>query len=336
MAFNSVNGSSGFTPPSKDETLEQIYSIEEQSKKWFIASPYAFEFTDTDSMRWLLNLPINPRNLQITTHYATNVITTLYGTVEEHSEQRYFDITIEGTTGMAPKYKGFETPTDGNKNSDSTTTSLGRALSNRVIQPIKNAISAHAPATIEKSQSDSISTGRRVQRTLSGTVSAFTSGFSTDFTQNATQAVTGILTKTNKFAAGESTGLYTGETGYAAFHRLYRFFLQHKKTIMEKNNTNPLLFKCYKDAVKYKCVPTNFTLIRSVESPMLYNYQITLRAYDLEPLGKDGAITNTLESRKAELGLDGITTNSLFNILSKTVASTSAFIGTAKSLDGSN
>ncbi|CAM6003882.1 unnamed protein product [Sphagnum balticum] len=33
-----------------------------------------------------------------------NVIPTLYGTVEEHSDVRYYDIVIEGTTGMAPKF----------------------------------------------------------------------------------------------------------------------------------------------------------------------------------------------------------------------------------------
>ena len=43
-------------------------------------------------------------NLNITTHWATNVISTMYGTVEEHSEQRYYDIQISGTTGMAPRY----------------------------------------------------------------------------------------------------------------------------------------------------------------------------------------------------------------------------------------
>jgi hypothetical protein len=35
------------------------------------------------------------------------MIPTLYGTVEEHSDVRYFDIVIEGNTGIAPRFTGI-------------------------------------------------------------------------------------------------------------------------------------------------------------------------------------------------------------------------------------
>src|SRR6185369_1371883 len=66
---------------------------------WFTAKPYGFKFTPRAGKAMTMFLPIAPSNLTISTGFATNAIPTLYGTVEEHSPVRYYDITIEGTTG---------------------------------------------------------------------------------------------------------------------------------------------------------------------------------------------------------------------------------------------
>src|SRR4051812_8540541 len=71
---------------------------------WFTAKPYGFRFTPKEGQVKVMYLPIGPSNLTITTHFATSITPTIYGTVEEHSPVRYFDIAIEGTTGMAPKF----------------------------------------------------------------------------------------------------------------------------------------------------------------------------------------------------------------------------------------
>src|SRR5690349_19439102 len=81
---------------------EGTYSLESQN--WYSAKPYGFKASLRDGRTVVMFLPISPSNLTISTNFATNLIPTLYGTVEEHSEIRYFDITIEGTTGMAPKF----------------------------------------------------------------------------------------------------------------------------------------------------------------------------------------------------------------------------------------
>jgi hypothetical protein len=82
--------------------MDKIYKVESQN--WYSAKPYGFKMNTRDGATFTMFLPISPSNLNISTNFATNLIPTLYGTIEEHSEVRYYDITIEGTTGMAPKF----------------------------------------------------------------------------------------------------------------------------------------------------------------------------------------------------------------------------------------
>jgi hypothetical protein len=81
-----------------------LYSIAYNLTNWYQALPYGFKNVRRDGSVRIMFLPISPSNIQVVTHYATNIVPTLYGTVEEHSEQRYFDITISGTTGFSPRY----------------------------------------------------------------------------------------------------------------------------------------------------------------------------------------------------------------------------------------
>ena len=103
--------------------MEKIYKTNPDTGQtsfrhnWYKQKPYAIVFTGRGKGPETFYLPISPSNLSITTHWATNIISTMYGTVEEHSEQRYYDISIVGTTGMSPRYYkpiGFQKlPNDG-------------------------------------------------------------------------------------------------------------------------------------------------------------------------------------------------------------------------------
>ena len=93
------------TSPLSGE-MEKFYVTNDDKVRtnWYRQRPYAFRFTNRNGVANTFYLPIAPSNITINTHFATNVITTMYGTVEEHSEQRYYDITIAGTTAMMPRY----------------------------------------------------------------------------------------------------------------------------------------------------------------------------------------------------------------------------------------
>jgi hypothetical protein len=229
--------------------------------------PYGFIFSprDTNDDRKIMYLPINPSNLNIITHFATNIIPTIFGTVEEHSPVRYYDISIEGTTGIGPKY-------------------VQPANYGEYITPLLGRSSFVINQNID------------IGGFLSQTIST---------ANNVTKSVSNIL-------GGNSpvTGLKLDQTGYAAFHNLYRFLLAHKKdiiynTITDSSSPNaPLVFFSRKDENQYNVVIKSFSLKRDKENPMLYYYSIIMRGYDLNKFDafKRSGSVNTL----ASLGLDGI------------------------------
>jgi len=253
------------------KTLDDIYSI--SSDDWYSAKPYGFKFQYKQKNRYMVMfLPIGPSNININTNFATNIIPTLYGTVEEHSPVRYYDISIEGTTGMAPKYispKHVSDPAEASKISKDRTT--GRSS----FTVSKNALGIF-PKTLNL-----------VQQTIDKAADILSSP------------------KTE-------LGVNNDNSGYVAFHNLYRFLLLYKKNILEESEEKePLIFFNYKDNNEYYVTIKNFSLRRSAENPMLYYYSIQMRAYNLRSIGGN-KIEYDLKNRIKELGLDGVTSSSLF------------------------
>lgn len=252
-----------------------IYNTDESKKagasskgtsleNWYKQLPYGFRFRGMD-----FYLPIAPSNLNITTHFATNVISTMYGTVEEHSEQRYYDITISGTTGMSPRYYKAV-------GQESTVPSVvGRAGF-----PIKSKIGGNLGGFFKRTQA---------------------------LVQNSLNQVSDLLGESDP-----STGIDLQRTGYAAFHNFYKFLLLHKKvatgqSTVGKGSKN-LIFLNYKDQSQYNVAIQTFQLTRDASNPMLYNYNISMRAYNLQTVDSDD-VRPSVGARLADLGLNGINTS---------------------------
>lgn len=243
-------------------------------ENWYKQKPYAFRFRGQT-----FYLPISPSNLNIATHFATNVISTMYGTVEEHSEQRYFDITISGTTGMSPRYYKVQ-------NSEPTKSKvIGRAG-----LPIKDGFSGALGGFFKRTQA---------------------------MVENTLNQVSDLIGEDEP-----TTGVDLQKTGYAAFHNFYKFLLLHKKHIMGQDKAGSigsgnsfLHFINYKDNNQYDVAIQNFQLTRDASNPMLYNYNITMRAYNLRSADAK-EIKNDISLRADELGLAGLETTSVFAKLS--------------------
>jgi hypothetical protein len=299
--------------------LNSIYKL--QPWNWYKTYPYGFEYRGrkegTPLKMWL---PINPSNINTVTHFATNVVTTLYGVVEEHSEVRYYDITIQGTTGFAPAHympEGLpEAQWSSNTVLPKTTTEGGENLSPN---PLSGVFTVATPT-----DSPFAPTGR----------SAFVYNPAMPI-RGFGQQIAGVWnqndsTKNNLINGSVNyNGVPALKTGYVAFHNLYRLFLTYKKDIAAngpKKHTS-LIFLNFKDNVKYDCAPKTFTLTRSAESPMLYNYSITLRAYNLRDINiKDRDVTATYTDKLAALGLDGIT-GSAFSTMRNTAGAVRTIVG---------
>ena len=247
-------------------------------QNWYQSKPYAFK-AKRDAQSYIFYLPINPKNINIVTHFATNVIATLYGTVEEHSEQRYFDITISGTTGFAPQFteefssEGVSTPKGGRKRYDDFSIfSITGGFAGKTVGKLQNAL-------------------------------------------NQAKIALSTIGNTNNY----KTGVFNNSSGYVAFHNFYKFLLQYKKDTVASGSlatspvesmgsttapNPPLLFVNYKDNNQYSCAIQRFTLERSAEDPMLYNYSIQMRAYNLSPITTGRS--PDLSTRYKDLGLDEV------------------------------
>lgn len=293
MAFFSLNDIFGSKKPTgaqpqlgfTDTGSDGLPGYKVIKSNWFTAKPYGFKFTPRTGKPMVMFLPIAPSNLTIATGFATNTIATLYGTVEEHSPVRYYDITIEGTTGMAPKFVDV----------DQTTQNLGRST-----YPVAQSLTGIAGGFFSKT----LAIAEKIRNTASDLI-------------NGPQT--------------PNTGVYVNQTGYAAFHNLYRFLLKYKEDASgDANSTvprksHPLTFFNYKDNNQYDVVVRNFSLRRSADNPMLYFYSITLRGYNLRSVS-DSAKDTTADRLKL-LGLDGVDGSSILGKIKGTSNKVKGILG---------
>jgi hypothetical protein len=194
-------------------------------------------------------------------------VATLGSTIEQHTHQRYFDIGIAGTTGIAPKnLPAVLTAKDANI--------AGALNTENTDVDINENFSASNRKSYDLNYFPQINT-------------AILGGFLSSIYNKASNVVNRAVDvgRTYKFESGVGDSV----SGYVAFHNLYRFFLAYKKSAADgtsaHSDSSPLMFLNFKDNNKYSCVINAFTLERSSDNPMLYNYSIQLRAYDLKDLG---------------------------------------------------
>lgn len=270
-----IKGGSNNSAPDSEVQLEDTslggnYKL--TSRNWYTAKPYGFKINiKGQKLPITMFLPISPSNLTINTHFATNLIPTLYGTVEEHSDIRYFDIAIEGTTGFAPKF-----------------------VQPQLAEPHDAFVST-------------VSSGR-ASFTISETFTA-----SGAFPKTMA-ALNQIKQKATDFFDGgpkAQKGLIDGNSGYVAFHNLYRLLLKYKKDASGisgggRRTKHPITFFNYKDNNEYDVVIKGFSMKRSAENPMLYSYSIQMTGYNLRTTASMVVAGFDLLERERDLGLDGV------------------------------
>lgn len=272
--------------------MDKTYKVESQN--WYSAKPYGFKMTTRDGGTFTMFLPINPSNLNIQTPFATNLVATLYGTVEEHSDVRYYDITIEGTTGFAPK---FVEPGAGQ---DSSILYSQLRKEGRATTPIASSISA----------------GGFFAKTLS---------IANQIKNKAADLLDG--------GVKPQTGINADNSGYVAFHNLYRFLLQYKKDAAgtggstAQRHQHPLTFFNYKDNNQYDVVVRGFTMRKSADNPMLYYYSIQLRGYNLKAI--TAPIDDSLTQRLKDLGLNGVDSSSVLGDIKSISSQAKSIIGSS-------
>ena len=261
-----------------NDKQEDIYNVD--TTNWYKTLPYGFVFysraignkdekTGKDvpiTKGKIFYLPISPQNITVTTHFATNVVTTLYGVVEEHSPVRFYDMTISGTTGIAPKYV--------REKGNSKSSFLGTVAS------------SFSP--------DSYQTSGR---------SAFDNALSIDL--GAINTIVDSVNELAGYTTGISPS-NSGYAAFHNFYRYLMLYKKDAAGVGKAGNVkkkvpHQLSFLNYKDGIKYDCAIQSFTLVRDTENPMLYKYSIKARCYNLRNVNGDPQGINQFE----KLGLLG-------------------------------
>lgn len=303
--------SNDLAPGSLDVT-SGFGTYENNPANWYSAKPYGFRYNTRTGDQFVMFLPISPSNTTITTNFAVNIIPTLYGTVEEHSDIRYYEIAIEGTTGIAPQ---FTTPSY-NGPSSSNNDSVNYA-------DLKQPGRASFP----------INSNVALGGFFSNTVSQVS-----NLLNQANKAVTAIGGLFGANSPKPETALYTDQTGYVAFHNLYRFLKRYKQNAaglkldgtpgLPQSPTHPLTFFNYKDGNEYDVAIKSFTMRKSADNPMLYNYSIVMRGYNLRTSGSQ-LPTDDLTNRLQDLGLNGVKSSTLFSSIKGATNAAKAVVGGA-------
>jgi hypothetical protein len=128
-----------------------------------------------------------------------------------------------------------------------------------------------------------------------------------DLINKALDQASDVLSDVN---APITSGIHDQASGYMAFHNFYRFLLDYKKKVSSgsiPSSGHPLQFINYKDNNAYDVSITNFQLVRDQRSPMLYNYNISMRAYNLR--SSDTALKPPItQINTSDVGLGGVDT----------------------------
>lgn len=295
---NSVKKAVGVTG-----ALSSSNSYEPIVENWYKSLPYAFVATDSTGTKKTFNLPLSPSNISITTHFATNVIATIGGTVEEHAPQRYFDISISGTTGISPQYSS----------EFSALSSLNTEIGGRTAYTPEFSLGAQTGGFFAKTTGQLDNALNRARDILGGSkkhesgVAAASSGYA-------------AFHNFYKFLLKGKSQLSSGGSSIAGF------------SIPGTSKAEPLRFLSYKDNQEYKCAIMRFELVRSADNPMLYNYSIQLRAYGLSSIGSEN--TQSLGDTRLQLlgiGGDSSLLSSFKNKISGAKAGIAAVSGAFKS-----
>ncbi len=186
---------------------------------------------------------IPPSAISVQNIFAINVAATNQGILEEHNGMVFRNIQVSGTTGLWPAKPNRQTVQTG------------------LVAGIGNAIQSLFPATTSAISS-------MVQKA-----------------KNVANAVTGgkdnDLDKSNTKLQGLAN---ISMTGWFQFWQLNNFLIAYSE--YKKNSGNDganirLVFGSKKDNIEYVVTPLNFTLKRDIANPLLYRYDIALKAWDI-------------------------------------------------------
>ena len=239
---------------------------------WYKVFPYQLMIVDeskTPSSQYIYSLPIPPDSLNYSLVSASNVTATLGGVVEETTENVFWQISLAGTTGIAPsraltdKQPNSET---GFRQSYNAGGILGRVV-NSVLGGLNSA----------------------VQR-IDSVASVFKSPTGGD-SAPAFDKLAGALENQPWFTRSAVNGSTDGSNGYTEIHKLHLFLNMYAKLKDDFPKTYKLYFVSQKDNIRWQVILKGFNIQKSVSQPMLYRYSMQFQGFNMDRATNSGQRT---------------------------------------------
>jgi len=219
-------------------------------------SDYKADSDNTNVKQYVYSLPIPPEAISTTMVPASSVTPTLDGYVEETTQTKIWIVSLSGTTGISPNRADSKGETD-------TT----------------------APATKfrETKQNLGLISGAlgRVE-----TMASYAQSIAKDATSGDLVEMTNKLFTTTPIFT--ESAVSKDSNGYTEIHLLHKFLIMYAKEKSIQPNNWQLLFRNYKDGQEFRVVVQDFKVNKTKSSPFLYNYSISFKCWNLQPINNHG------------------------------------------------
>lgn len=215
------------------------------------------QVTYSQEAPWTFTLPIPPQDMTISTPFAVSTQVTMNGIVEEHNGAPIRNISFSGTTGILP---------------------------NRPTAP-QNPLFAITGATKVFNTGILAGTAQSIAGTVEKVASKAAQLFGQGLDFNLLNAQADFIDNP------DAPNTLARNTGYYQF-RVLQQFLEGYATVKKHSDGRDLrlALAIWKDEAVYLVSPVNFEVRRNAADPLLYNYNIQLKAWKRVTLDPPGAI----------------------------------------------
>ncbi|MEM4379058.1 MAG: hypothetical protein QXL01_00025 [Thermoplasmatales archaeon] len=215
-------------------------------------------------------LPIPPQNLTIKPIIASEATPTLGGVVEESSENVMWIINMQGTTGIAVS-RSLNGSTPDRK-------SMAKQFRNTIAATgLLSGVAGQLNTTIAKFGG--------VADSLIDSVKSFKDG---DFVGGIGSAVNAANTAVLPALPYAGSAVQESTNGFTEIQELAKFIDTYNTLKHKEPRKYRLVFRMFKTSQQWNCIINDFTIQRSAQSPNLWRYNITLKAWNLKTVMDNG------------------------------------------------
>lgn len=222
-------------------------------------------------LKYTYTLPIPPQSIAIDMVSASKVDATLGGVVEETSNNVFWTISLSGTTGTAVSRA---------VSNDNTANSRRKPADQFRERLATTGLLAGIAAGIN----GVLTKAGNVADSVAASASAFASGNIAGGASGVTGALNDLLLPPQLFNSSAVNGKVNG---FTEIHELHRFLYTYSFLKGKDPSRYNLWFCNYKDGQKWRVIVQKFTLTKSAQSPMLYRYNIQLKAWNVRAADAD-------------------------------------------------